>query len=175
MSRYVNLKNTVILLFIAYYLSSVIGLQLYDEFRDKLELKKSLRESVDGVFDSVRYPLKAGGIYRRWGYFSSPPKSELHVLIRGDTSVNSVYYAPEFQTLSFKRIHEKSRKFHARINGGYSDIRNTYLKSFCKKFEKEHGRKFNNITFLSYRKQIPKLTSVEPTEKKQLKKYVVKC
>ena len=175
MSKYVNLKNTVILLFIAYYLSSVISLQLYDEFHDKLGLKKSLKESVDDVFDFVRYPLKVGGIYRMWGYFSSPPKSELHVLIRGDSAGDSVYYSPEFQTLSFKRIHEKSRKFHSRINRGYSDIRNTYLKSFCNRFENEYGREFNNITFRSYKKQIPKLTSVDPTEKKQLKEYVVKC
>ena len=171
MPRYVNLKNTVVLFFILCYISAVLGLHFYYEFG----LNKNSGEVARSFFNSVRYPLEIFHLYNGWAYFSAPPKEEYHFLIRGHEAGFSVYYTPGFQSTGFKIRTEKSRKFHSKISTHYSDIRNAYLKSFCKKFEKEYGRTFNDVTFHVYKKPIPELTSSDPTEMQEIRKWTVKC
>ena len=170
MRKYVNLKNTAVLFFILYYIAGLLCLQVYY----RLDLDENAGENSKVFFEFIRNSLEQFGLYAGWGYFSEVSKDEYTHRIVGTTRGYSVDYIPDFQKAGFKFKTEKDRKFHIKIKR-YSDIRTSYLKSFCVKFEREHGRKFNKVTFYKYKKPIPEPGSSGPTKMRQVRKWSVKC
>ena len=84
---------------------------------------------------------------------------------------------PDFRLLLFRLTIKKNRKFHKNIATAQrlEGIRTSYLKSFCGKFEKEHGKSFNKVTFYRYKKFIPELNSSDSVKTQKVKKWTVKC
>ena len=173
MLRYVNPKNTVILLFILYYIAAVMGAQSYY----RLDLYEYLEKDSRSVFKSFRYFLEPLGLHSAWTYFPAPPKTEMRFLIQGHAETISAYYVPPgFRYSTFQINDKRGRRFHQHITrDAYEDIRTTYLKSFCGTFEKEHGIKFEKITFHKYKKPIPGPLSTGSTKLREVNNWTVKC
>ena len=173
MPECVNLKNTALLLFILCYIATVLCVQSYYRF----DLDESVGETAKIFFNSLRYSLEPLALHSAWTYFPAPPKEEIHFLIQGHAEVFSAYYLPPgFHNSAFQINDKRGRRFHQHLTRGiYKDIRTAYLKSFCRKFEKEHGIKFDKVTFHKYKKPIPGPTSSGPTKMRQVKKWTVKC
>ena len=173
MARHINLKNMMVLIFLFYYVSGIIGLNLYYE----LDLDDNKEEVPKRVFDSVRSSLEILGLYGRWAFFTSPSKEEYYFLIRGHASGGGSvdHVPPGSENVAFKIQNDKKRKFHYGIGHGHSEIRTAYLKSFCAKFEEEHARKFKRVILYQNKRQIPDITSPERTEFENAGKWSVEC
>ena len=173
MSKYVNLKNTLILFLILYYIAAVVGVQSYY----RLDLYENLGKDSKRVFNFLRYSLEPLALHSAWTYFPEPPKKEMRFLIQGHAEVFSAYYIPPgFRYSAFQINDKRGRRFHQHITrDAYKDIRTAYLKSFCGKFQQEHGIKFDKVTFHKYKKQIPGPTSAGPTKLREVNNWTVKC
>ena len=172
MPVYINLKNTVIMCFLLYYISAVLWVQVYAVF----SLDENGGEIAKIIFKPARYSLEPFGLYTVWDFFSGSSKIEWIFITRGYADGFSAYYTPEFQTAAFQIDDNKDGKFYHNMVSVYWDgIRTSYLKSFCGKFEKEYGRSFNKVTLYGYNKLIPELNSSDPIEMRGVKKWTVEC
>ena len=169
MRKYVNFRNTGILLF--FLLNAFVILF------PNLHLQYGLKDVTGEEFYSYASEyLRLTGQRQNWRIFSPPPQYETHVLLRGYAENFSVDYTPEYQTSRTRINHEPHRKSHVNLIGEKnSAFRNRYLKYWCKKLNAEHSMNFTNATVYYYRKNISGPGSIDITESYYVNEWSVKC
>ena len=74
-NKFINFKNTLLLLFIIFHISAVIYWNLYwTNDWDKNE--------DQAIFNTIRYYIHPFGLWQNWDVVAPPPQVESHILIR---------------------------------------------------------------------------------------------
>ena len=149
---YINKKNTLILLFIIFHIVAIV----YWNFYWNLSWDDNEDQRVYNFFRPYVQPF---GLWQQWNIFAPPPNVEMHIIIYAKANGTFVAnYTPNYQTTPTKINHERIRKWHESIiKDDYAGFMVPYLKFWCKRFEKQHNKKFDQVALYTYSRKISEL------------------
>ena len=168
-NRYVNTKNTLILIFILFHISAVLYWNLY------WNLDWDKNENQD-VYNAVRYYIQPLGLWQSWNVFAPPPEVESHILIQGAADGFLANFTPDYQTTPTRINHEKERKWHENmLDAEFSNFRTVYLEYWCRQFELRYDKDFTEATLHLFHVDIPKIDSSDRQEQRFVNKWSIEC